>query len=94
MQSKFALKLKFKDNEYQLFCRCKLINDDIPIFVLIKALGVENDKQMMERIFYNLKDPKNEQMMEMLRPSLLYSQSCKTRRDALIFIGYRINASS
>jgi len=33
-------------------------------------------------------------MMEMLRPSLLYSQSCKTRRDALIFIGYRINASS
>jgi len=54
------LKLKFKDNEYQLFCRCKLINDDIPIFVLIKALGVENDKQMMERIFYDLKDPKNE----------------------------------
>lgn len=32
--------------------------------------------------------------MEMLRPSLLFSQSCKTRRDALIFIGYRINASS
>lgn len=60
VQSKFALKLKFKDNEYQLFCRCKLINEDIPIFVLIKALGVENDKSMMERIFYDLKDPKNE----------------------------------
>ncbi|EAR95419.1 DNA-directed RNA polymerase II protein (macronuclear) [Tetrahymena thermophila SB210] len=95
VQSKFALKLKLRDGEYQLYARCKLINEDIPIFVLLKALGcVESDKEMMERIFYNLKDPKNEQMMEMLRSSLLLAQHCNNKREALIFIGYRINATT
>ena len=68
---------------------------DIPLFVLMRALGVETDKDIISRITYNLEDVK---MINLLRASITYCTDengipIKTREEALNYLVTKINKS-
>lgn len=64
------------------------VNENIPLFVLFKALGSESDRSNIGSIVFNLEDT---QMMELIKPSLQQSKAIKTESEALAFIGARSN---
>ena len=58
----------------------------IPIGVLFRALGAQNEKEMLSYILHDIKD---EEMKELLLPSLEVSYECDSQDNALHFIGKR-----
>ncbi|EGR27654.1 RNA polymerase ii second largest subunit, putative [Ichthyophthirius multifiliis] len=94
IQSKFIIKMKKKNEEIQLFWRSKYISDDIPMFILFKALNIIKDRQIMEYIFHDIKSRENQTQMELLRDSLLLCSKVKSVNSALNYIGLRVLASS
>jgi len=68
---------------------------DIPLFILMRALGIENDKDIISRITYNLEDIK---MINVLRPSITFCTDengihVKTKEEALNYLITKINKS-
>jgi DNA-directed RNA polymerase beta subunit len=68
---------------------------DVPLFILMRALGLENDKEIMSRITYNLDDVK---MINLLRPSIAFCEDengilIKTKEEALNYLITKINKS-
>ena len=63
-----------------------MIREDIPIFILFRALGIISDREIIQHICFDFSDT---EMLEMLRPSLEDSASCQSIDSALIFIGKR-----
>ena len=66
---------------------------DIPIFILLRALGLESDQQIIANICYNLEDVK---MLNLLRPSMIFSQDeegnmIKTKEEALNYLISKLN---
>jgi len=61
---------------------------DIPIFILMRALGLESDQDIISNITYNLKDVK---MINLLRPSMVHSTDeegniIKTKEEAINYL--------
>jgi DNA-directed RNA polymerase II subunit RPB2 len=52
------------------------VKADIPILILFRALGVVNDKEILEHIVYDFEDT---EMMEMLRPSIEEAQPVQSQ---------------
>ena len=50
--------------------RLPSIKNQIPLFILFRALGIESDKDIMKYILYDLDNEKSRLFMEELRPSL------------------------
>ena len=44
---------------------------DIPLFILMRAFGIETDKEIISRLTYNLDDVK---MVNLLRPSIAFCE--------------------
>jgi DNA-directed RNA polymerase II subunit RPB2 len=61
------------------------LREDIPIFILFKALGVNNDKEIIDYILGSDKTD-YEQYTELLKPSLLESFNIKTQEEAIEYI--------
>ena len=66
------------------------IREAVPVAILMRALGCESDKQIINKIVY---DPEDADMCETLRPSLEEAMTIMTQDDALDFIGRRGAAS-
>mmetsp|Transcript_8496 Transcript_8496/g.37877 ORF Transcript_8496/g.37877 Transcript_8496/m.37877 type:complete len:1216 (-) Transcript_8496:2643-6290(-) len=62
------------------------IRADIPVVILFRALGFENDKEVMSHICYNLAD---EEMMTMLMPSIEEAAPIQDSQVALDYIAKR-----
>ena len=62
------------------------IRQEIPLVVLFRALGYNSDKEILERIVYDMGDM---QMMEMLRPSLEEASPVQDQLVALDYIARR-----
>lgn len=61
---------------------------DIPLFILLRALGIESDKQLISYVTYNLSDIK---LLNILRPSIMNSvddnnNPIKTKEEAIEFL--------
>ena len=61
---------------------------DIPLFILMRALGVESDKEIISRITYDLTDTK---MLNIIRPSCMLSvdeegNQIRTREGAIDYL--------
>jgi len=61
---------------------------DIPIFILMKALGIEADQDIISHITYDLEDTK---MLNLIRPSVAFSmdekgETVKTKEEAIEFL--------
>jgi len=66
---------------------------DIPIFILMRALGLESDQEIISNICYNLENVK---MLNLLRPSMLFSQDeegniIRTKEEAINFLITKLN---
>ena len=66
------------------------IKTDIPIVVVFRALGVVPDRDIIEHICY---DPRDRQMLEMLKPCIEDAFVIQDREVALDFIGKRGSAT-
>jgi len=62
------------------------VHKELPIMIVFRALGLEADREILEHICYDRRD---EQMMELLRPSLMEAASISEKEVALDFIGKR-----
>ena len=67
------------------------IRDPIPVAILMRALGCESDKQILNKIVY---DPQDSAMCESFRASLEESMKIMTQDEALDFIAKRGSANS
>lgn len=70
----------------------------IPLGILLKALGVETDKEVFDVIIRNITDDiiKNKQIRHIVERTLENSYGCKSQEEALLYIGKywkRYNAS-
>ena len=66
---------------------------EIPIFILMRALGLESDQEIIANICYNLNDVK---MLNLLRPSMMFSQDdngvfIKTKEEAINYLITKLN---
>ena len=66
------------------------IRQDIPVVVLFRALGFENDRQVLTHVVWDLED---NEMVETFRPSLEEARPISTVDAARDFIGKRGNVS-
>ena len=62
------------------------IKQEIPIIVVFRALGFVSDRDILEHIIYDFED---QEMMEMLKPSLDEAFVIQEQTIALNFIGIR-----
>eukprot|EP00708_Paratrimastix_pyriformis_P001975 GAFH01000712.1.p2 GENE.GAFH01000712.1~~GAFH01000712.1.p2 ORF type:complete len:943 (-),score=467.59 GAFH01000712.1:553-3381(-) len=62
------------------------VREDIPIVIVFRALNFVSDKEIIEFICYDLQD---EEMLQLLRPSLEEAVPIQTRDNALDFIAKR-----
>ncbi|KAK4538670.1 hypothetical protein CDCA_CDCA19G4695 [Cyanidium caldarium] len=65
------------------------IRADIPLAIVFRALGIESDREIMERVVH---DPRDEEMQTLLMPSLDMGSVITDQNVALDFIGKRGNA--
>jgi len=66
---------------------------DIPIFILLRALGLESDQEIISNICYNLEDVK---MLNLLRPSMMFSQDeegnmIRTKEEAINYLTNKLS---
>ncbi|KAL0224973.1 hypothetical protein RCL1_002885 [Eukaryota sp. TZLM3-RCL] len=62
------------------------IREEIPIVVIFRALGIEDDKTILQFVVYSEED---NEMIELMQPSLVRASSLRTKEEALDFIGRR-----
>lgn len=67
-------------------CQIPYVKKEIPIMIVFRALGFVPDRQILEHICYDFED---EQMLELLRPSLEEAFVIQDRNVALDYIGKR-----
>ena len=75
-----------KDNVFTISTSSQLV--DIPIFILMRALGVEEDQRIISHITYDLEDT---QMLNLLRPSVIHSMDensniIRTKEEAIEYL--------
>ena len=58
------------------------VKQPLPIFVVFRILGVISDKEICEKILLNADDQKNESFLELLRASIIESNSYLTQEDS------------
>jgi len=74
-----------------IVCNVPYVHEDIPLVVLFRALGIVNDKEILELICYNLND---NQMIELLKPSIEEASPINSVDVAIDFIAKRTNRST
>lgn len=67
-------------------CTLPNIRQDIPVVIVFRALGFQNDKEIMKHICYDFED---EELMTALMPSIEEAQVIQDQEVALDFIGKR-----
>lgn len=69
-----------------IVCTLPQIRQDIPIVIVFRALGFQNDKEVMRHICYDFND---DEFMTSLMPSIEEAQVIQEQKVALDFIGKR-----
>jgi len=67
------------------------VKSDVPIMVVFRALGLTNDKEVLEHIVYDLNG--DAEMLDALRPSIEEAFPVQSQETALDYIGKRAAAA-
>jgi len=90
-----SLSIKFctKDNMFGKTLKVTIshIRQDIPLFIIFRALGIESDKEIIEYIVYDLSDNLSKKMIELLKPSLEEAITIQTQELATQYISKYVN---
>merc|ERR1711871_1463466 len=62
------------------------IKQDIPLFIIFKALGLESDKDIISAIVNDIEDPSNQEIIQLLKPSLEESNTIHTQQLAMEYL--------
>jgi DNA-directed RNA polymerase beta subunit len=83
-----SLKLSAKSSQYGRYIRVNIhhIKQDVPLFILFKALGIENDKEIVEYIVYNTEKEQNQSIMNELIGTIDEASGITCARDALEYL--------
>ena len=86
IQATSGFAVKMTTSSATLVASMPYVNADIPVVILFRALNCLSDKDIIERIVYDLDDT---QMMEMLRASLQEASPIVSQEAALDYIAKR-----
>ena len=82
-----GLKKSAKDSLGQrLVAILPYVKQEIPIFIVFRALGFVSDREILEKMIYNMND---QEMIEILKPSIDEAFCIQDQEVALSFIGSR-----
>jgi DNA-directed RNA polymerase II subunit RPB2 len=73
----------------QIYCQLPYLRTPIPVVIVFRALGLESDRDILQRICYDFNDT---EMMERFRPSLDEAKVITSQTMALDYIGSRGSA--
>ena len=85
----FYIKLTSREDTYGgklIRVRFKRIKQDIPLFVVFRALGVLSDKSILKFIVYDINNSNNSNIMEKIIPSIKEASPIQSQRIALQYI--------
>jgi DNA-directed RNA polymerase II subunit RPB2 len=90
-----TLKLSSKSNQFGRFVRVNIhhIKNDVPVCILFKALGLENDKQIVEHIIYDVDDARSQQLLKELAGSLEEASNVLTVHEAREYLLRYLNVT-
>ena len=77
-----------------MYVCCSKFRNDIPLFVLFRALGLESDRDIVERIVYDVTDPVVTPLLQLLQPSLEESSTIMTQHCALEWLAKHVQLNS
>lgn len=88
-----SLKLSAKGNQFGRYIRANIhhIKNDIPVFILFKALGLNNDKEIYEYILYDLEEPLHMALANELIGSTEEANNITCPKDALEYLSRYLN---
>ena len=80
-----ALHLNAKPNQYGRTIRltCTFLRTDIPLFTMFRALGIENDEDIIRFIVLDIDDEKQKRVLKELAASADDASEVRTQADAL-----------
>jgi DNA-directed RNA polymerase beta subunit len=72
-----------------LYLQLPRVKQPLPLFIVFRALGVLSDKDICEHILLDIDDEKNKELLKALQASIIESNTCMTKEDAIKYItGY------
>ena len=77
-----------------LYVSSSKFRNDIPLFILFRALGLESDRDIVERVVYDVADPTMKPLLQLLQPSLEESSTILTQHCALEWLAKQVQLSS
>ena len=88
-----TLKLSSKPNQFGRYIRVNIhhIKNDIPLFILFRALGIESDKDVLKHVVYDMNTDENQMLMRELVGSIEEANTVLTTRDALEYLSRHMN---
>ena len=88
-----TLKLSAKGNQFGRYIRANIhhIKNDIPIFILFKALGLSNDKEILKYIVYDLDDSTSAFIINELVGCVEEADQIMCQKDALEYLSKYLN---
>ena len=83
-----SLKLASKPNQFGKPIRVNLhhIKQEVPLFIIFKALGIESDKAILQHIVHDVDDPANNTILKELVASIDEASDVTCSRDALEYL--------
>jgi DNA-directed RNA polymerase, beta subunit/140 kD subunit len=71
---------------FTLYVHVPYIRKEVPLFILLRALGLDSDKDIIKHIVYNLEEPVSKKMMDILYYSIIDSDPIYTRQEAFNYL--------
>ena len=95
MPKPFMVRLMRKANVLGnlIYVNCSRFRQDIPLFVIFRALGMESDRDIAETIVGDVTDPFENDLMYLLRPSLEECNNILTQSMALAYLAKYVQIS-
>lgn len=88
-----SLKLSSKGNQFGRYIRANIhhVKNDIPLFILFKALGLNNDKEVLTYIVHDLNDPIGKLIANELIGCVEESNNIHCPKDAIEYLSKYLN---
>ena len=83
-----SIKLLAKENNYGKTLKIAIphVKIDIPVFIVLKALGIIKDKQILNYLLIDSDNKNNTYLLSWLKPSIEEASNIKTQDEAILYL--------